>query len=293
MKNREEYVASIYAKRDAKIKERKKRIAVFTSVLCIVICFAAMFAFVPKQSINRYSETEINKNNRNNNTSEKPLNENQTEIGLLTFYETYPVKRTNSHIDIKDGEGIPKNENEPEKTKSEIYYIGSVDAQKTEIAAEETMRNFGYIGEPFDPDKLVSGETAIVPADPPDDFSEPASDSSEINDSIKATKASTTAAKLRTSEEAVEEAKKIVPEEDVSKIIDDKTQVTITRTASGKSTYTVFLYTNLKLYTIELDAVTLSLIECKTKNLMSGDTDYYSPAHFPETTAALLEYKPQ
>lgn len=48
MKNREEYVASIYSKRDARLAKRKRAVATAASALCLVLCFCAAAAVMPK-----------------------------------------------------------------------------------------------------------------------------------------------------------------------------------------------------------------------------------------------------
>ena len=174
-------------------------------------------------------------------------------------------------------------------------YGSADDKLQTEIAVETSFQaNFGYIGESFNPDLIskpsFGGYPALAPADPPEDYvtgvSEPYY---EKDDSTK----STTAGKSKSSEEAITEAKKFLSEEDASKIIDEKTRVTVTRTASGKTTYTVYFYTKYKSFTIDVDAVTLRIIGCNEKNLISGTESYISPPWFPETTAALPAYMPQ
>ncbi len=294
MKSREEYLANIYSKRDAKIKERKKRISILTGFLFLGICFASVFTFVPK-----YFETETSLSVNKNNSSEKHIlthsdttSETQADNAeLFTFYETFPLIYYQNHGQITNDVGN-RNMNDSEiKATIKNEHAISDNKLQTEIAlespAETTTRrmNFGY-----------AGGTALSPADPPEDYasgvSEPYSkspDSVDSQDEIK----STSAAKIKTSEEAITEAKTFVPEEDAPKIIDEKTHVTVTRTASGKTTYTVYFYTNYKSFAIELDAVTLDKIECKEKNLITGDDSYYSPPHFPETTAALPAYVPQ
>ncbi len=48
MKNREEYMASIYAKRDARFAKRKRAIATATSALCLILCFCVAAVVMPK-----------------------------------------------------------------------------------------------------------------------------------------------------------------------------------------------------------------------------------------------------
>lgn len=48
MKNREEYIESIYKKRDAALNARKKRRSYLTAAACIAVCFLTAFFLVPK-----------------------------------------------------------------------------------------------------------------------------------------------------------------------------------------------------------------------------------------------------
>ncbi len=48
MKNREEYIESIYKKRDAALNARKKRRSYLTTAACIAVCFLTAFFLVPK-----------------------------------------------------------------------------------------------------------------------------------------------------------------------------------------------------------------------------------------------------
>lgn len=300
MKSREEYIASIYTKRDERLLKRKKLISAITAVACLVICFASVFAFVPKKF--GHKKTSIAETAHGMNSSESKMFaqfDSTTAVAneLFTLVIPYnaPTQSINStiinNVERNAGAAVTKDNSaniEDGKIQTEIA---------VEIPDEETTRqvNFGYAGEPFNPDWLINGKPATAPDYPPEDYvtgvSEPYLESPDSVD--EATKKSTTAAKLRSSDEAIAEAKKYIPKEDANKIINEKTHVTISRTASGKSTYTVYFYTDIKLFTIELNAVTLEMIECKEKNTNTGDVNYYSPAHFPETTAALPEYKPQ
>lgn len=313
MKTNDEYLESIFAKRDALMRERKKKISVMTSILCLAVSFAAVFAFVPEyfKKDSPVGDSENNNYDKHafadTNTSDNNPTSNDE---AFTFGEKYQAFYNQNNELITDEAGN-RNMNDSEiKATKRNEAATSNNKLQTEIAAEipdeETTRrmNFGYIGEPFDSSLLptksaLAGSSALAPADPQEDFAtkvtEPYSEAPDSIDSEE-TKASTTAAKPKSAEEATAEAKNFLStfsKEDSEKIIDEKTQVTVTRTVNGKTTYTVYFYTNYKSFEIELDAVTLRVIECKEKNLITGKDSYYSPAYFPETTAALPEYKPQ
>lgn len=302
MKNIDEYLESIYSKRDKKIRERKKTVSVITSVFCIAVCFAAVFAFVPKYF---KKESPAKKSETGNSDIKIVPSTNTSDItavseDIFTFAEAYTViQGYNSGIINNNADNRVNSEIKATKKNEETSAGNKL---QTEIAAEKAdeattrIKYFGYIEEKDDSGSLINGEPAVAPAEPHENFGTEVTVSyHEVPDSInpEETKASTTAAHLRSAEEAIAEAKKTIPENDASKIIDEKTMATVTRTANGKTTYTVYFYTNTKSFEIELDALTLNVIECKEKNLITGKNSYYSPAHFPETTAALPEYKPQ
>lgn len=300
MKNRDEYLESIYAKRDSEIIKRKKRVSVLTSVLCLGVCFASVFAFLPKHF---GTETFLNKskNSENkiftefNSSSETPTVSDE----LFTFCVTYPAVYNESHLQVTDGIGNANMNDKEETVTNNNKSTSSNMIQQTEIAAEspsESTTKGIYsenVGGVYNPDSFyskpsfgASGEIAFEPCDPPENPGTPAV---TTYDDIPTTKSN----KLATDEEAIVEAKKSVPGDEVEKINDDKTHVTVTVTSNGQTTYTVYFYTDYKLFKIELDAVTLEKIECTEKNLLTGNDNFYSPPHYPETTEALPEYKPQ
>lgn len=283
MKSKEEYLASIYKKRDREINKQRKRISAITSIICLAVCFAAVFAFVPKKFGTKSIISESVNGNGNSLT--------KTEITTLN-QEIYVL--TNDNANIYNG---------PDKTIDghTVKTNNEEDRLQTEIAVEAVTRqiNFGYVGEPFDPDLLLrpssGGTIETKPNSHEDEYitgvSEPCS---ELPDEAeKLTVKSTSKAAIRSSGEATEEALKYVPEDDRQNINKEKTQVTITKKSGGKSTYNVYFYTESKTYTVELNAVTLELIEFREKNINTGNINRFSPAHFPETTAALPEYIPE
>lgn len=310
MKNIDEYLESIYSKRDKKIRERKKTITALTSIFCIVICFAAVFAFVPKYFKKESPAKKSETGNSDNHIFSNADSSDVLTTTLKEFFasgEQYAVIQGYNQELITDNAGNRNMNDSQIKASQKNYSTTSENKLQTETAAEipdeETTRRmgFGYIGEPFDESLLptkspLAGSIAIAPAEPPEDsgteVSEPYFEAPDSIDSDE-TKTSTTAAKLKSAEEATAEAEKAVPKEDASKIIDEKTMVTVTRTANGKTTYKVYLYTNTKSFEIDVDAVTLRILGCKQKYLVSGYETYISPPHFPETTVALPEYKPQ
>ncbi len=286
MKNREEYLASIYAKRDSKIKERKKTISVLTSVLCLAVCFVAAFAFIPKKFGQKsYSPVTIP-------TAEKIYSEVNTYIEeTATFSANYYYSNTIHYSgNIKNNNGTIAEFREQTEPKTD-------ENLKTEIALENSAEsptrnlNFGWSGDfPFDSTLLTSqyvgSDKEIIDAVTEPSPEKPAADSD------KTTVASTKKPKYET-QEIVSAAIKHIPNNYANKIITEKTDSTVTRTANGEEYYTVYLFTDDKSFTVKLKGSDLGLIEVKEKNVNSGNDINITPAHPPETTAALPAYMPQ
>ncbi len=294
MKSKEEYLSSIYEKRDKKLAKRRKTVSVITSLACLAVCFIAVFSFVPKKIGKKVGTSEsVNKSSYSYNMI---INKTVPEDSTIIYQFAESFKTQPAHIINDSAESATYNaaENDHDgKTREN----SRDDILKTEIATEkniETTRNvnFGYIGEPFDPDKLLSGDSAISPEEKVtavtgSDYKKP--------DSVDEAKtvAKTSAAKPKSSEEAVAAAKDFLQDNDAAEIIDEKTQVTVTRTSKGETKYNVYFYTENKSFNIEVDGITLRIISCGEKNLITGKESYISLPWFPETTEALPEYKPQ
>lgn len=293
MKNRDEYIASIFAKRDKELIRQKKRISAISSIICLTLCFAAIFAFVPKKFGMKSSVSEpvneignsITKTDLeiNSETESTIINQN---ILIYTNNDAYILNEKNTQF-----ETVKKESNDEIGLQTEIAIEAPDEAATRQI-------NFGYAGEPFNPDLLSKPSAVETKANESENSSDeyvtsvtepyPESPDSEYGAAVK----STTKSVLHSSDEAIKEAIKYIPDNDKSEIKEDKTQVTISRTSGGKSTYTVYFYTESKTFTVELNAVTLEMIEFKEKDKNTGNINNYSPAHFPETTAALPEYIP-
>ncbi len=303
MKSRDEYLESIYNKKDKFIIKRKKTVSVIASMACLAICFITVFSLVPKKLVKNKGATEpVNGSGNSNSVSiDKIVTEKKTTVdGLAERYtldSAYAVNETTDTVthfvtyyaaaEMNDGTTRKNGKNE-----------NSITEIAPERNGEATTRNnyFGSAGDPFDPDKLLSGNPAIAPENPPEDYvidvtgsdyKKPGSDGEEK------TVVKTSAAKPKSPEDAVAAAKDFLQNEDAAGIIDEKTQTTVTRTSSGETTYNVYFYTENKSFIIEVDGVTLRIISCAEKNLITGKESFISLPWFPETTEALPEYKPQ
>ena len=283
MKNREEYFESIYAKRDRILFKKKKKTSFIAGMICLTLCFAAFFTFVPKKLIQKNykdkSETTINNSGHSQTTTVLSSDE------IFTFAEAYPeTLKKNDNNETKDNSTT----NNKEKFTSEIIH--------SEIATEATTRKTAFGWDGSSPTIPLFGTPAISIDEATSVNSSEANDPiMELPDSVcsEEEESSTAATVLKSPDEAINKAKTLLTQEDQEKISDDKTMVTINRKSDGTTTYTVYIYTNRDSYEIDIDAMTLEIKDCKKKNTLSGYETYISPPHFPETTEALAEFNLQ
>lgn len=261
MKSREEYEASIFAKRDALIAKRKKNMRITASALSVMICLSAAAVAIPMLK-EKLDETQILPvtNAAGGVTENKIAAETYGEIATYPANYDTGIAYTNHHnfayyndycIESVEGEtnGLPI----PYVT--EIYQIpdGEIAVERGESEEKATEQV----------DNLVDGEIAVEPDGAEDALNSP---------SIKPSK------KNYTTEEIIAEAKKFIS--DADKIIADKTNVTVSRNANGTTTYTAYFYTESKRITVELDSE-LRLIEVKEKD-NSGNTAQITPGYNPD-----------
>lgn len=261
MKSREEYEASIFAKRDALVAKRKKNMRITASALSVMICLGAAAVAMPMLK-EKPDETQVLPvtNAAGGVTENKIAAETYGEIATYPANYDTGIAYTNHHnfayyndyyIESVEGE---LNEL-PVASTTEIYRIpdgeAAVESGESEEKATEYVNN------------LVDGEIAVEPDGVEDALNTP---------TIKPSK------KNYTTEEIVSEAKKHIS--DADEIIDSKTNVTVSRNANGTTTYTAYFYTESKRITVELDSE-LRLIEVKEKD-NSGNAVQITPGYNPD-----------
>lgn len=69
MKSREEYMASIYTKRDARLAKRKRAITVSVSALCLILCFCAAAVVMPEMINKSSGEATVADDSKNVQTT--------------------------------------------------------------------------------------------------------------------------------------------------------------------------------------------------------------------------------
>ncbi len=277
MKSREEYEASIFAKRDALLAKRHKRITAIATASCIAVCFITAFAFLPRRI-----------------STDLTVTEGVANITVQTLAVTEP--KTTAHIEDAEGEVYTffsmfseQAYTKPHYSEKQLAnvedYAGEVadEAKKpsatkkasssdVEIAVEAektTKRNFGFYPEWMKDEYDFYREDDVTP------------DSDESF----------------TTEEITDKAKSYLSDELKSGIIEKHNMVTVSRSADGTEIYTAWFYTDGMQIKVELDSDNLELIEITEKPLTDTHT---TPAYIPTTaksaytpTTAAPAYMPQ
>lgn len=261
MKSREEYEASIFAKRDALLAKQHKRITALATASCIAVCFITAFAFLPKRISADISVTENTSDTAVQNLSAAeagtPVQSEVSEAENYTFISQFVLPScTKPHYSEKqlaiteDYAGAVRDEvQKPAATKT-------VSSSEIEIAVEEektTKRNFGFYPE-WMREEYDFYEEDVTP-DSSDGF---------------------------TTEEITDKAKSYLSDEQKSGIIEKHNMVTVSRSADGTEIYTAWFYTDDKQIKVELESENLELIEVSEKTLSDIQT---TPAYIPTTAA--------
>ncbi len=139
MKSREEYEASIYAKKDALIEKRKKNIRMAAATLSVVICLGAAAVALPAISD---SATEADSMNNANSQSQKVSSEDVAEY--FTFAQAFgETSKVNGALSDEGYTAVYDNSISTNKkeTQTEIAF--------EEEAAADSEENEGYFEDGF------------------------------------------------------------------------------------------------------------------------------------------------
>ncbi len=230
MKNREEYLASIYVKRDAYIAKRKKAVGMALSALCIVFCFCAAAFVMPRMM-------------------KKTSPEVTTDI-------TVAVNNAEGTVDVANAQTMYS----AEQYETLITRYLDPKPEKTEASLTHGQKNFGYneselmnqrvtleeeIGEQYD-----SAETEIAQED----------DEGETQKAPSVTKNSSSMGKY-TNEEIVAAAYGNLAESEKKAVVGVEPFVTVTRTSSGDEYYEISYKTDSGKIKITLNAENLEFIK--------------------------------
>ena len=266
MKSREEYEASIFAKRDALLEKRKKITAAAVSAACIVLCFAAATVFLPK-SLNKSSISTTA------TTSQSAVEDLVGMGGETGFF---------------DAESEPEAEAAETAKNEEIEYFTQSSEYNKLLTTSKGAGNFGY-----NPKDFVEKETTVAAIATQTEIAlEPEILGEDGYPEPSTSKAgSTTAASRYTTAEIAAAAYKFLTEDQKAKVTDPKTEnVTVTHMASGEDYYEVFFETENGGYVVKLEADSLDFIETK---ILSSITAKISQAYNPAATTAAPGYIPE
>lgn len=265
MKSREEYEASIFAKRNAVLAKRKKKIQMTVSAMSIIICLSAAAFAMPKLT-DKADEAALP--SANNAASGKGITENKIkesnavfdEIG--TFIADYDVTKAHSNhtavfdatADVEETEEV--NDEIEHLTRNEIYSMPETEiALETEIAVENGA------------EESPAGDKQFGFESPDGGFD------------IESIEPSSSSKKTYTTEEITAAAESCLSASDAENIISDKTNAVVSRKSDGTTTYTVYFYTSEKKITVKLSD-SLELIEITEKD-NAGGTSQIAPAYNP------------
>ncbi|MBE6819883.1 MAG: hypothetical protein E7516_02370 [Ruminococcaceae bacterium] len=241
MKSREEYTASIYAKRDAILKKRKKAAGGIAAALCIAVSFCTAAAVMPKMmKKTSHKETPAVETTAFNTEN---LENTEGEI-LVTFVESY-IKPKPEYSEeamgaeneqgenfIVDAEGEPENRIEKEEW-ADKQFANHVTKAVTEIALE-----------------TVVGEDALH---------EPA-----------VTKKPSSLGKY-TNDEILEAAENCLTDEEKKAVEGVEPMVTVTRTKGGEESYGIMYMVGDTKIKIILNAENLEFVD-KSGGIISEGT---------------------
>ncbi len=292
MKNREEYEASIFAKRDALLEKRKRITAAATSALCIALCFAAAAVFLPKS---------LNKSNSD-------LTSTAATVPSTTLPAVEELVGMGGETGVFDAAGAIDNEsNEAEAEEVERFTLNDTYTRLVTYPATKkhpaSNKYFGYSpeGSSEKDTTAAAAETTEIALETEiywEDGSRPVAGTQKPGSTP-----STTAKPIyndHAEEKAIEAAFGYLTDEQRAKVDSDAhIDVTVTRNADGSEYFTVILHTDEGAYLVSVDSKTFEFVKFKelkksTQAVSQGynpDTTTAKPPMIPTTTAA-PEYIP-
>lgn len=256
MKNREEYEASIFAKRDALLAKRKKKIQAAISAMCIIMCFGAAAYAMPKM-MNISSDNEAegltapSDWNEYGTYEEKQAEEATESLTLITHLT---VTKTASALE--DSEYSTNDTYKSETYNEFAEEAGNASEAETANEVFDANKQFGYDGS--------SGNTAAAP---------------------ESTKKASSMGKY-TSKEIIEAAKKYLSEDELKAVEGIEPFTTATRTSNGEEYYDILFSGEETAIKLTLNAENLELVE---KKILATSTESSGTTAKPPVTAALPE----
>lgn len=246
MKTNEEFIRGVYGKRDALVKKRKKRMAFTATTVCAVLCVAAAITanVFDDNGINKFSlTTEIEQGGFMNK------NGNEAHSGQLKA----EYNETADKIQTETPESVTK-------VPQDYSLLNEDSALMPEIATEIAIEGVpegasGYDGETIESGVADNiGETVTMNGSA---VIEPATEVHKNGNTneIKPTMPAPSKEPMASTEEIVEAAYSVIPEEERIYVIKDSANATVTRYADGRQEYEVgFQTTQDKYIKVKLDS---------------------------------------
>ncbi len=278
MKNREEYEASIFAKRDALLEKRKRITAAATSALCIALCFVAAAVFLPKS---------LNKSNSDLTSTAA------TTVPSTTLPAAEELVGMGGESGVFDAAGAIENEsNEAEAEDVEHFTFNETYTKHVTYPATKKQpasnKYFGYSPEGSsekDTTAADAAETTEIALETEiywEDGSRPVAGTQKPGSTP-----STTAKPIyndHAEEKAIEAALGYLTDEQRAKVDSDAhIDVTVTRNADGSEYFTVILHTNEGAYLVSVDSTTFEFVKFSERK---NSTQAVSQGYNPNTTTA-------
>ncbi len=246
MKNREEYMASIYSKKNALLAKRKKNIRIAVSAVCIAICFCSAAVVMPKA---------ISKSDSNNTTTATTAPSTTQANVTKIIYNVYE-EANEAYLDDASYVAQTKataeeytygveRESKPATTKTAINYYFTAKNEMFDSAASVSKSETNLEEMP----DSIEGEK-----DYPMEEQKPAQTASPYSDEEIAKKAYS-----HLSDEEKKTCKNVEP------------FITVTHIKNGQY-YTVYYSTDKLTVAVELDCNSLELIDKETKTNNNSTT---------------------
>lgn len=274
MKNREEYEASIFAKRDALLEKRKRITAAATSALCITLCFVAAAVFLPK-SLNKSNSDLTSTTATTVPSTTLPAAEELVGMGGESgvFDATGAIENDSNEAEAEDVEHFTFNET---YTKYVTY-----PATKKQPASN---KYFGYSPEGSSEKDTTAAASEITEIALETEIYR---EDGKPEATTKRTNTSTTAKPIyndHAEEKAIEAALGYLTDEQRAKVDSDAhIDVTVTRNADGSEYFTVILHTDEGAYLVSVDSTTFEFVKFSERK---NSTQAVSQGYNPNTTTA-------
>lgn len=281
MKSREEYQASIFAKRDALLAKRKKHITQAVTGAGAAVCLAAALIIIPQFPVNLQSDITVTEPSTTNAAAlDMPASqyfsdfEIQEENAVKTHAEAPPEMTDSAAEAVPDEmqENITYAVSYPVTKKHpniQQTHIDSAESVEEVTNSDETTKRNGFLAIMAE---LINGRTEPYVEYPADT----GGDDTTENESIAYAPEAPNSSNDYTQEEIVSAAISHLPD-DAKELADpEKAFVTITKTSQGEEYYEVWFDINGINHKIRLNAETLEHIAVDS-NISSEESTTSKP----------------